>query len=71
MLTSDDVVAIRSGAVEWHCAVAKAHALRVVSAPNDIELALRVKAWFRFRAGLSPRALVEAVELFTREVEGN
>lgn len=70
MLTSVDVVAIRNGDIEWHCAIAKAHAQRIVSAPNGTERTLRLNEWFRFRAGLPPRALGQAVEFFTREVEG-
>lgn len=70
MLTSVDVVAIRNGDIEWHCAIAMAHARRVVSAPDGAERALRMNEWFRFCAGLPPRALGKAVEFFTREVEG-
>lgn len=68
MLTSNDVVAIRSGDIEWHCAMAMAHARRIMSSPNFGERLLRLNEWFRFRAGLPPRALGQAVEFFTQQM---
>ncbi len=68
MLTSTDVVAIRNGDVEWHCAIAMAHARRIMSSPNFEERLLRLNEWFRFRAGLPPRALGQAVESFKNQM---
>jgi hypothetical protein len=68
MLTSSDVVAIRNGDIEWHCAVAKAHARRIMSSHNFAERMLRLNEWFRFRAGLPPRGLAQAVEFFNQQM---
>jgi hypothetical protein len=68
MLTSVDVVAIRNGDVEWHCAIAKAHARRIMSSSNFEERLARLNEWFCFRAGLPPRGLAQAVEFFTNEM---
>lgn len=69
MLTKEDVVAIRNGDIEWHIAVANAHAVRCREAMNTgdtNEIRLRFNEWFRFLGGLSEPAKWNAYSAFVK-----
>jgi hypothetical protein len=69
MITKEDAIAISNGDIEWHVAVAKAHAVRIHEAQKTEDMNHRrvcFDEWFRFLNSLSEPAKWRAYSAFGR-----